>query len=174
MTDPKLRPMIGMFHDTGQTTKLVANVASGSERSGFSGPGISCGSNVIQSLENEALSCLNGFWLDRYTIKKNGHGCVQVSNFVFWKIFLYGVYGEVATKIVKVVNVSVADAGIGVHIIVVGTSALHHELVDKMVNISNSLLVGFSRNNYGCLEKSPSLHTCQFSWAWCSHLNSQV
>jgi hypothetical protein len=173
MSDEKLRPMIGMFHDSAQDTILIGNIAAGSERSGFSGPGVSCKSNW--SLPNEALSCLAGFWFDGYTITKNSFDCTSVSNFIFWKIYMYGIYGEItAGTTVKLDSISIADAKVGVHIIMFGASSLDHVRVDKVVIISNSLIIGNSNNKNGCVEKSPSLQTCQFSFAWCGHLNSQV
>jgi hypothetical protein len=85
-------------------------------------------------------------------------------------IYLCAVYGEITySATVLVTDASVADARAGVHIIMVGASALMHELMDKAVYISNSL-VGASSNNNGCIVKSPSLYTCMFSWVWCRHL----
>jgi hypothetical protein len=173
MDDMKVKTMIGMFHDNGQNTKFAGNAASGSERSGYSGYGISCNSNG--TLPNEAISCITGFWFDGTYIQKNRIDCVRLSNFKFWKIYEYAVYGEIGhSAVVRMTDISVADARVGVHIILVGDSALEHALVDKAVYISNSLFVGASNNNNGCVEKSPSLYTCLFSWAWCGHLNSQV
>ena len=173
MDQEKLKPMIGMFHDSAQDTTLIGNIAAGSERSGISGPGTSCSANW--SSPNEALSCLTGFWFDGYTIANKTYDCTSASNYVFWKIFLYAIYGEVpAARIVQVNNISVADAKVGVHIIMIGSSAVDHSRADKIVIISNALFVGVSNNNNGCIEKSPSLYTCQFSWAWCGHLISQV
>ena len=170
----KVRTMVGMFHDNGQNTKLAGNAASGSERSGYSGYGISCQS-IGTALPNEAMSCLTGYWFDGTFIMQNKVECVRLSNFMFWKIYLYAVYGEIGyASAVRITNISVADAKVGVHIILFGASSVDHVLVDKAVHISNSLFVGASSNNNGCVEKTPSLYTCLFSWAWCGHLNSQV
>jgi hypothetical protein len=169
----KLRTMIGMFHDNGQNTEYVGNVAAGSERSGYSGYGIGCSSN--KTLPNEATSCLSGYWFDGTYIGQKKLDCVKLSSFIFWKMYLFAVYGEIGySSTVSVNDISVADARIGVHIILKGTSALQRELVDKVVHISNSLLVGASKNNNGCMEKIPSMYTCSFFWAYCEHLNLQV
>ena len=181
MADMKVRTMIGMFHDNGRNTKIAGNSATGSERSGFSGYGVSCTSLANWSLQNgtvpnEAMSSLAGYWVDGTFTQQNAIGCVGISNFNFWKIYLYAVYGEIGySAFVRITEISVADAKVGVHIILFGAPALDHVLIDKAVYISKSLFVGASNNNNnGCVEKSPSLYTCAFSWAWCGHLNSQV
>jgi hypothetical protein len=175
MGDKKVRIMIGMFHDNGQNTKFVGNTAAGSERSGYSGYGISCYSSSNRTLLNEAMSCLAGFWFDATYIEQNQIDCVRVSNFMFWKIYLYAVFGEIPHSIVvRVADISVADAKVGIHLMLAGNSALSESLVDKTVHISNSLFVGASSNNNGCVEKTPSLYTCNMTFAYCGHLNGQV
>jgi hypothetical protein len=65
MFELKLSPMMGMYHDQGKGTIIKGNVAAGSERAGFSGPGALC-SDHESFLGNEAHSALNGYWFDFY------------------------------------------------------------------------------------------------------------
>jgi hypothetical protein len=167
--------VIGMFHDSGQSTKIAGNVATGSERTGFTGYGVSCNPNTTSSVPNEAMSCLAGYWFDAMYLEKNPTSCVTLSNFIFWKIYMFGVHGEISFSTSVLLNsLLIADAKVGVHIIMTGQSSLDNLLADKVVRISNSLIVGTSNNNNRCVEKSPSLYTCLYDWIWCHNLNNQV
>jgi hypothetical protein len=53
--------MIGMFHDRGQSSQLLKNIAAGSERAAFSGSGFECGDNT-SFVGNVAHSSLAGYW----------------------------------------------------------------------------------------------------------------
>jgi hypothetical protein len=57
----KLAPMIGMFHDRGQSSQFLKNIAAGSERAAFSGSGFECGDNT-SFVGNVAHSSLAGYW----------------------------------------------------------------------------------------------------------------
>jgi hypothetical protein len=173
MQNSKFTPMIGMFHDNGQSTKLFGNVAAGSERSGYTGYGISYYPNTASDVPNEAMSCLVGYWFGGYNATRTTMDSVRFSNFIFWKMYLYAIYGEISnTASVIISDIAVADARVGVRILMSWLSTGF--LVDKRVNISSSLFVGASRNNNGCMEKSPSLYTCMHRWVYCEHLNEQV
>jgi hypothetical protein len=53
--------MIGMFHDRGESSQLLKNIAAGSERAAFTGPGFECGDNT-SFVGNVAHSSLAGYW----------------------------------------------------------------------------------------------------------------
>jgi hypothetical protein len=180
LANSKLNAMVGMFCDSGNNTVLLSNVAAGSERAGFSGPGTQCSAGQpapaapAPSQWNEATSCLAGFWFDYYSVIRNSYECVMVQGILGWKLWLYGIYGEVqAGRIVKVDSVALADTRVGVYIFMGGAASVNHEVVDKRVQITNSLLLAASPNE-NCAGKKPGLYTCKFSMAWCSHLSSQV
>lgn len=175
----KLTPMMGMFHNQGHDTMMVRNVAAGSERAGFTGPGVLC-SDDVSFAGNEAFSALAGYWFDFYSWqptkrhvrlqvnhKKSGHACVGLKDFTAWKIWEYGVYGEPQQqKVMHLQRISVADARVAILIVSGGFDSLDHTLGEKKVVISDSLIVGHSANG-NCLIKKPSLYTCKFYMAWC-------
>ena len=167
----KLRAMIGMFHDGGQNTKMLRNVAAGSERAGFSGPGTDCG-NVELFRANEVHSALAGFWFDFYAVQQNQRPCLSISNFTAWKIFEYAVFGELmAGDRIEISDLAVSDAVIGVNIKLFGGDSLKHVLLNKTVAVTNSLFVGFSGNG-NCPKPPQFLYTCAFYMAHCQHLSS--
>jgi hypothetical protein len=173
--------MIGMFHDGGERTVLVGNVASGSERAGFSGRGIPCNSSTTPGTRNEAHACLAGYWFDYYAV--TGRACLRLAGFTAWRVYLYGVYGELTgVRRVELAGVTIADAAVGIRMAMVGSDSLNHDRSDTRVVISDSLLVGSSTVGAGpdggaggCgVGRQPSLHTCDFYMAHCSHLIGQV
>jgi hypothetical protein len=168
----KLRAMIGMFHDGGENSKILRNVAAGSERAGFSGPPIDCG-NVDLFRANEAHSSMAGFWFDYYAIQNRARkSCLSISNFTSWKIFQYAVYGEFARSLrVEISDIVVSDAVIGLHIKLFGADALEHALLNQTVGIQDSLFVGFSRNG-NCPAMPKLLYTCSHFMAYCDHLSA--
>ena len=169
----KVRAMIGMFHDGGQNTKMLRNVAAGSERAGFSGPGTDCG-NVELFRANEVHSALAGFWFDYYAVLQNQRPCLSVSNFTAWKIFEYAVYGELMTgDRIEISDLAISDVIIGVEIKLFGGDSLKHALLNKTVAISNSLFVGNSGNG-NCPKMPQLLYTCSFYMAYCQHLNADT
>jgi hypothetical protein len=164
--------MIGMFHDSGEETKVLRNVAAGSERAGFSGPPIDCG-NVELFRANEAHSSMAGFWFDYYAIENRSRkSCLSISNFTAWKIFQYAVYGEFKlTLVVEISDIVVSDAVVGLHIKLFGADALAHVLLNQTVTIQNSLIVGSSGNG-NCPTRPEKLYTCSHTMAYCDHLNA--
>ena len=96
MSNMKLDAIVGMFHDGGSGSFFLSNVAAGSERTGFSGPGLSCDSPGRPSFDsNAAHSCLFGFLFDFYAAQRNALPCISLGRFTAWKIWHYGVYGEI-------------------------------------------------------------------------------
>ncbi len=171
LAQEKVRAMIGMFHDGGQNTKMLRNVAAGSERAGFSGPGIECG-NVELFRGNEVHSALAGFWFDFYAVQQNPKPCLSLSNFTAWKIFEYAVYGELMTgDQIQISDLSISDAIIGVNIKLFGGDSLSHVLLNKTVSVTNSLIVGSSGNGK-CPKMPELLYTCAFYMAHCQHLSA--
>ena len=172
--DLKLTPMIGMFHDQAKDSKITNNIAAGSERAGFSGPGRACGDD--QSFAgNLAHSALNGFWWDFYSFyidrgkKAKNAPCIQLNDFTAFKIWEYGVYGEPQQQhTLEVVRVKLADCRSGILIVSGGHSAIMHVVKEKTVRIKDSLVVGHSSNGH-CLLTKPGLYTCKHYMAWCMH-----
>jgi hypothetical protein len=165
--------MIGMFHDGGQNTKMLRNVAAGSERAGFSGPGTDCG-NAELFRANEVHSALAGFWFDYYAVLQNQRPCLSLSNFTAWKIFEYAVYGEVMTgDRVEISDLAISDAIIGVEIKLFGGDSLFHVVLNNTVAVTNSLFVGSSSNG-NCPKMPQLLYTCAFYMTHCYHLNSNA
>ncbi len=151
---------------------MMNNVATGSERAGFSGLGIPCKINVMQG--NEAHSCLFGFLFDFYALETHKQDCVKLSGFSAWKIYLYGIYGEImSTTRVDIIGVSISDCKAGIQVFMNGADSSAHVLQDKFVNISNGLIVGISKNNLNP-DKRPTLHTCIFPMTWCDHLKQKA
>lgn len=170
--------MIGMFHDGGTSSYFVSNVAAGSERSGFSGPGFACDAASASAAQNSpskmfsgntAHSSLVGFLFDFYAVQKNAVPCIAIAKFTAWKIWLYGVYGELLSGAEVVLSeTSVSDARVGVRISLGGTNR-----ISRRISMQRMLLVGRSSNS-NCRRKSPSLWTCAHYMAYCSHLDPQV
>lgn len=177
LANMKLDAIIGMFHDGGRNSYILSNVAAGSERAGFSGPGSTCdlatspvGSSSSTFFDgNTAHSCLFGFVFDFYAVQVRDLPCVAMSKFTAWKIWLYAIYGEIlAGSQVIVSDLSVADARVGVRISLGGNSKSSNQIV-----IQKALFVGRS-GNANCLGKVPSLWTCAHYMAYCNHLTSAV
>jgi hypothetical protein len=174
MSNAKLDAMIGMFHDSGDGSVFVSNVAAGSERAGFSGPGVSCdvvaqGFSSTSFDGNSVHSSLSGFWFDFFAVQEKALPCLALRRFTAWKLWHYGVYGELlAGSEVILREIYVADARVGVRISLGG-----HGRFSRRIRLEESLLVGRSENS-NCLRKAPSLWTCAHAMAYCSHLNSEV
>jgi hypothetical protein len=77
---------MGMFHDGGIGTRMTNNRAAGSERAGFSGPGVPC-SDADRFGGNVAHSSLVGYMFDYYSTKGS---CVLLPGFTAWAIWEYG------------------------------------------------------------------------------------
>lgn len=175
ISNPKLFAMIGMFYDHGTDSKIVRNVAVGSERAGFNGVGIKCDAPTSFLNSNEVHSSLSGYWFDYYEMQNSENVCMTLSSFTAWKISLYAVYGDiVGPKRLDLTALVIADCQVGIYVSLSGANAVNHELVDKLVNISDSLMIGASMNSNQCVDKRPSLFTCSFFMAWCDHLKTPV
>lgn len=167
LASEKLTAMIGMFHDTGSRSLFVDNVASGSERAGFSGSAVSC-QDDSSFVGNEAHACLMGYMMNHYAPQHRP--CCAITDFRAWKIHLYGIYGEVkGLKEVRVKNARISDASVGTYLIMIGADAVSHQRMEQKVKISNSLYVGRS-DNAGCSVKSQTLFTCKDYRSYCNHL----
>jgi hypothetical protein len=167
LNDPKLEAMIGMFHDAGVNTIWRHNVAAGSERAGFSGSGVACG-DTTSFVGNIAHSSLAGYWFDNRRTPSL-YSCVQLTDFTAFKIWEYGVYGEVLLPYIIVTGAKFADATVGISLGLSGANSLDHTILDAKASIRDSLVVGQSNNGH-CSTTRPSLHTCTFGWAQCDHL----
>lgn len=167
---PKRDAMVGMYDDQGLATVMLGNRAAGSERAGFMGAGKPCGMRGVWE-GNEVHSSLAGFWFDHYSPMT---GCREIYGLTAWRIWLYGIHAETAVvSQVSITGYKAADVrGAGVEVMMIGGSSLDHELVDRRVKVSDSLLVGASQNAGECGDTSdvPGMWTCTFYMAWCKHL----
>ena len=170
LASPKLNAMIGMFHDGGTNSKFAGNIAAGSERAGFSGPGVACG-DTQSFVQNVAHSVLAGYWFDFYRTPSvhAQTGCAALTDFTAWKIWEYGIYGETLMPYVHVTGAKVLDSKVGIWLHMGGASSLSHVIQDTKVVIKDSLIVGHSSNG-NCGTIKPSLYTCTFYMAWCNHV----
>ena len=160
MFEAKLNAMVGMFHDRGTLSVFEGNVAAGSERAGFSGPGVAC-SDFTSFVGNEAHSCLAGYWLDFFNSNKYG-GCTAIHGVHAWKMHLYGIYGESQKlETLEIRGARIADAAAGTYVVMSGVDALAHQRMEQIVRITDALYVGRS-NNQSCQIPAPGLFTCQF------------
>jgi hypothetical protein len=102
-------------------------------------------------------------------VEKNAAPCLSLSRFTAWKLWHYGVYGELmAGSELTLREIYVADARVGVRVALGGQGRF-----SRRISLKESLLVGRSDNS-NCLRKAPSLWTCAHKMVYCSHLNSEV
>ena len=129
-----------MFHDAGDNNMFRRNIAAGSERAGFSGSGVECG-DMTSFVGNIAHSSLVGYWFDYYRTPRRAGGCVQLTDLTAWKIWEYGVYGEVFVPFVQITGASLADCVVGVSLHLSGAPSKSHRILDSKASITNSLIV---------------------------------
>ncbi len=89
-------------------------------------------------------------------------------------LFLCAVYGEIHNvRRMEVTGLRTSDVTVGIYFTVIGANSVNHALVDKTVHVSDTLMVGFSKNG-NCDDSKPSLHTCSDSRAYCWHVGPGV
>jgi hypothetical protein len=91
---------------------------------------------------------------------------------VLTKPFAHAVFAELRSKRFEIVGLRTSDVSIGVFALMIGTRAISNSLVDKVVHISDSLIVGISENR-NCNSK-PGLHTCSDPQVWCGRYGKKV
>ena len=128
-------------------TTMVGNAVAGSEKIGFLIAGEDC--KVVNKLtdfnDNEAHSCLHGLH-----IPYRGHrpGCVRVSNFFSWKHYDYGIFAWPNADVL-VSHCTFADSVNNIFLNSALPPALSHRRVDKVVEVTDTLVVGVSPS-YDC------------------------
>jgi hypothetical protein len=200
----KLDYVIGLFHDGGIGSFFLSNIAAGSERSGYTGPAVACaaadaadpttaaaiaaaaGGTAAVFDGNEVYSSLAGFWFNPYRAVEANASCIALEGLTAWKIWHYGVYGEVLTgdgRRIEVRRLAVADSRVGVRIAmgnggVTSTGEMDPNPRDdapggRVISVENSLVVARS-GNANCFNKAPSLWTCTHEYIYCDHRHPGV
>ena len=191
-----LTAMIGMFHESGGYNTWRYNVASGSERSGFTIGGTRC-NELHKFVGNECFSALAGYWgvmvgRLRFT------GCAAIHDFQGWKLYHYGIFGDVGgMKDVLIINPRIADAQVGIGWYSRGSDnplveweenkkfsqqnekASTIEAINRGAHptprklfVQGGLFVGRSLNGQNLRKGHPGLHTCKAPLcAWCGHVS---
>jgi hypothetical protein len=96
-------------------------------------------------------------------------GCAQLSEFTAWKIWEYGIYGEINIPFVNILGAKLVDCRAGILMQIFGADAIAHVIRESKVKIGDSLIVGHSANG-DCGSSRPTLYTCDHYAAWCWHL----
>jgi len=91
---------------------------------------------------NIGHSCLRGYYIFR-----RGHDqCSKIAGFTFYKISLYGITTQTATKHLVIDDVVILDSVVGIYPIITGPNPEVHEFSDKSVTIKNSYISGKGEN----------------------------
>ncbi|XP_073535878.1 fibrocystin-L [Phyllobates terribilis] len=132
----------GIDISEGTDIVLQNNVVSGFERAGYRIDGEVCQNVTDPSLQwfnNEAYGGLHGIYMNQDGLPD----CSLIRGFKLWKCWDYGIYFQV-TSSVQISDVFLAENGMGVLSIVYTPAAITHQISNKTVQISKSLLVGTS------------------------------
>uniref|UniRef100_A0A803KL97 Dual-specificity protein phosphatase 22 n=1 Tax=Xenopus tropicalis TaxID=8364 RepID=A0A803KL97_XENTR len=131
----------GIEISEGTDIVLQNNVVAGFERVGYHINGEPCtGMGSVQWLNNEAHGGLYGVYMNKDGLLK----CSLIRRFTVWRCWDYGFYFQVIKSVL-------VDNGMGIFTIVYGPAATSHELSNKTVDISKSLLVG-SSPSFNCSD----------------------
>ncbi|XP_018426208.1 PREDICTED: fibrocystin-L [Nanorana parkeri] len=128
----------------GTDVVLQNNVVAGFERAGYRINGEPCSgfSNPNPKwYNNEAHGGLYGIFMNEDGLPV----CSHVRGFILWKCWDYGIYIQ-TTSSVQISEVLLADNGMGILPIIYTPASVSHEISNKTVQISKSLLVGSSPN----------------------------
>ncbi|OCT77099.1 hypothetical protein XELAEV_18032294mg, partial [Xenopus laevis] len=138
----------GIEISQGTDIVLQNNVVAGFERVGYHINGEPCtdGKDGVQWMNNEAHGGLYGVYMNEHGLP----GCSLIRRFTVWRCWDYGFYFQTPES-VKISESVLVDNGMGIFTIVYGAAATSHELSNKTVAISNSLLVG-SSPNFNCSD----------------------
>ncbi|KAE8599477.1 hypothetical protein XENTR_v10017204 [Xenopus tropicalis] len=139
----------GIEISEGTDIVLQNNVVAGFERVGYHINGEPCtdGNDTrVQWLNNEAHGGLYGVYMNKDGLLK----CSLIRRFTVWRCWDYGFYFQVPVSL-KITESVLVDNGMGIFTIVYGPAATSHELSNKTVDISKSLLVG-SSPSFNCSD----------------------
>ncbi|KAM9290514.1 fibrocystin-L-like, partial [Gastrophryne carolinensis] len=130
----------GIAINEGNDIVLQNNVVAGFERAGYRINGEPCsGASTAQWYNNEAHGGLYGIFMNKDGLPD----CFIVRRFQFWKCWDYGIYIQ-TTSSMQISEVTLAENGMGILPIVYTPAATSHEISNKTIKISKSLLVGTS------------------------------
>ncbi|XP_069813288.1 fibrocystin-L-like isoform X2 [Dendropsophus ebraccatus] len=132
----------GIEINEGTDIVLQNNVVAGFERVGYHIDGESC-QNVANPnqrwFNNEAYGGLYGIFMNQDGLPD----CTRIRGFKLWKCWDYGIYVQIVSS-VQISDVFLADNGMGILTIIYKPPSVTHQISNKTVQISNSVLVGSS------------------------------
>ncbi|KAM5157489.1 fibrocystin-L [Mantella aurantiaca] len=140
----------GIMINEGSDIVLQNNVVAGFERAGYRINGEPCSGFSNPNPEwynNEAHGGLYGIYMNTDGLSE----CSLVRGFIIWKCWDYGIYIQITSSL-QISEVILADNGQGILPIIYTPPSTSHEISNKTVQISTSLLVG-SSPNFDCTDK---------------------
>ncbi|XP_075681934.1 fibrocystin-L [Rhinoderma darwinii] len=139
----------GIEISEGADIVLQDNVVAGFERAGYRIDGESC-QNVTnpsqQWFNNEAYGGLYGIYMNEDGLQD----CSLIRGFKLWRCWDYGIYIQIISS-VQISDVFLAENGMGVLTIIYTPASVTHQISNKTVQISKSLLVGTS-SDFDCKD----------------------
>ncbi|XP_040210792.1 fibrocystin-L-like [Rana temporaria] len=139
----------GIAINEGSDIVLQNNTVAGFERAGYRINGEPCSgfSNPSPAwYNNEAYGGLYGIYMNADGLPV----CSRVRGFLIWKCWDYGIYAQTVSSL-QISDVILADNGMGILSIVYTPPSVSHEISNKTVQITKSLLVG-SSPNFDCTD----------------------
>ena len=127
---------------------LQDNVVVGSERFGFHVSPLECDDTSGRYRNNMAYSNLIGYGVLPGDVL--GGDCVMVSGFILWKSHDWGIYYQNAPGL-KIDGNTLVENRQGIWTSVLGPSPVDHLIGDKIVEISNTIIVGAS-SSFDCAK----------------------
>ncbi|CAH1226877.1 PKHD1L1 [Branchiostoma lanceolatum] len=137
----------------GRGIVLQGNRVAGSEKAGYHIDGEPCAGNTADAWsDNEVHGALIGVW----ALEDCFPPCVKVRGFYVWKAFDFGIYFQSKCNLELEGN-TIADSRLGLFHMVIGPSALAHQVVDNYVKMEDSLFIGRSEA-FDCDRDQPQLN----------------
>ena len=131
----------------GTETILSNNVVAGCAEGGFATIGNPSDANYTQS-GNEAHGTQHGAHMFTEGIMRPSSGTTTFRDFFAWKNYNYGIYAKSENSL-EVSNVVLIDNGVGFLPYGIGPSADSHQIEEKYMSFTDSLIVGTS-DVYDC------------------------
>ncbi|XP_040289774.1 fibrocystin-L-like [Bufo bufo] len=139
----------GIEISEGADIVLQDNVVAGFERAGYRIDGEYCQNVADPSMRwsnNEAYGGLYGIFMNQDGLPD----CSLIRGFKLWKCWDYGIYIQI-TSSVQISEVVLAENGMGILPIIYTPPSVTHQISNKTVQISKSLLVG-SSPDFDCTD----------------------
>ena len=129
---------------------LTDNIIAGCEQAGLYTLGYDCDMEYKMS-GNEIHSTMHGVHLDSYGVSRPSSGCVKFKDALVWKNYDYALYTRSESS-AEFESITAIDNGVGLLPYFYGPSADAHQIEDKYVRITNSLIIA-SSDGYDCSEE---------------------